>query len=1010
MRTSEDIYHRVRWDPRFDPARFVLGVSQRGAAPKRVALPAFTPGGDIPWHRVLYIEADGETVWDRAAGVDRLDTSTAGRVRDEHALRAPFFTAGTARTWRDGWQPAPAPAAAPGPGRLRVLTWNTLWDRYDGDLIDTALRRPLLLDALRAADADVIALQEVEPALLDLLLAQPWVRERYTVCAGVREVEQSGLALLSRLPVREVGWHRLAAYKALAAIVVDTATGPLVVAATHLTSDHTDGGARVRQSELARLAEGLAGITGDVVLAGDFNDGTAGLAGTLGMSDGWTLVHGPADQTPTFDPVANPLAAVSSLSGRASRLDRIMVRGTARPDAALLLGDRPHQLPDRALFPSDHYGVLAELAFGEPAGSVLDTAPTARTALAWLPPQQLWPAIQELRARHDPSFDRWPPHVNVLFGFVPESAFEQAAPLLAAAAAELAPFTATLDGVHTFGHRDDATVWLDPAAADEQAWVRLHRAFAARFPRCRGRAEGYTPHLSLGRSHDPQPVAVACAARLTAATARVGELVLLSRRGDGPMRPRAVLTLGTGDLRWLDEPSTTDAAPPSTAPPFTTHPSTATRATASPSTASPSTASPSTATRATASPSTASPSTASPSTASPSTASPSTATCATASPADANAADAVVAAVRAALPEAAVHLAGSRAMGCALPGADIDLVVALPGTVDPAGIRARVVAALPDAVRVRQVTGARVPGLRLHTGPAGGRDVDLVLVGTGALDPAEAVARRAELGEAAAIALSAVTDAAAVGAATAADPAAFALLARQVKAWARARGLDSAPFGGLPGLAWTVLAARTVRAAGTLPPEQLLRRFFGDWAGWDWREPVALHEAPAVPGTPPGTVLTPSEPVRSCTDQAGPGMVDLLTSELYRAWELLEEAAATGGDAFAQLVAPPPLHRRHAAWAVVAVRADGADEREQAVGRVRGRLRALVTALEQAGVPDVHAWPRPWTTGPTVRYAIGLGAAPPDTAVLAAVTARWSADLPTVDVTLTDNGTIPTLT
>ncbi|WP_329576228.1 hypothetical protein OG500_03035 [Kitasatospora sp. NBC_01250] len=36
--------------------------------------------------------------------------------------------------------------------------------------------------------------------------------------------------------------------------------------------------------------------------------------------------------------------------------------------------------------------------------------------------------------------------------------FERAAPLLSAAAAELAPFTARLAGVHTFGHREDATV------------------------------------------------------------------------------------------------------------------------------------------------------------------------------------------------------------------------------------------------------------------------------------------------------------------------------------------------------------------------------------------------------------------------------------------------------------------------------------------------------------------------------------------------------------------------
>ncbi|WP_159056956.1 DUF504 domain-containing protein, partial [Streptomyces scabiei] len=90
MRTSEEIYHRVRWDARFDPARFVFGVLERGAAPKRVPLPAFVPGGEIPWHRVLFVEADGELVWDRATGVDRIDATDAGRVRESRLLRAPF--------------------------------------------------------------------------------------------------------------------------------------------------------------------------------------------------------------------------------------------------------------------------------------------------------------------------------------------------------------------------------------------------------------------------------------------------------------------------------------------------------------------------------------------------------------------------------------------------------------------------------------------------------------------------------------------------------------------------------------------------------------------------------------------------------------------------------------------------------------------------------------------------------------------------------------------------------
>lgn len=124
MRTSEEIYHRVRWDPRFDPARFVIGVGQRGAEPKRVPLPAFVPGGDIPWHRVLFVEADGVVVWDRASGVDHIDALAAGRVIGPRLLRPPFFAARTPHVWdpADGWRPARAVPREPAARRLRVLT------------------------------------------------------------------------------------------------------------------------------------------------------------------------------------------------------------------------------------------------------------------------------------------------------------------------------------------------------------------------------------------------------------------------------------------------------------------------------------------------------------------------------------------------------------------------------------------------------------------------------------------------------------------------------------------------------------------------------------------------------------------------------------------------------------------------------------------------------------------------------------------------------------------------
>ena len=936
MRTSEEIYHRVRWDPRFDPARFTLGVSRREGGIKRVALSAFVPGGDIPWHRVVFVEADGEVVWDRASGVDRIDATQAGRVGRVRQLRATSFRACVPHRW-DGrsqaWRPAPEPPAdvPASASPIRVLTWNTLWDRYDADRIDTARRRPLLLDALRRVDVDVIALQEVEEPLLERLSREDWVRASFTFSTnpGKSGVDEDGLVLLSRLPVLESGRCELGPYKAALAMTVAGPAGSLVIATTHLTSNHTADAAVRRTAELAELAGAFGRIDTDLVVMGDFNDSTGEPAAALGLLDAWSVIHGEHDESPTFDPTVNPLAAVSSLTGKAGRLDRVLVRarsGGVRAAAAALVGDVPDET---GLYPSDHFGIIADVAeigadATEPAATF--AALTARTALAWIPPRELWPTINELRERYDPQSERWPPHVNVLFGFVPEHEFERAAPLLAEAAAQVAPFKVRLEGVETFGHRDDATIWLDPAAADaSDSWTALHREFQRRFPAARGRDdEGYTPHLTLGRSQDPQRVAAACAARLTSSmTAKVGRLALLSRRGDEPMRIRAEIELGSGTVTWL--PETRSEMPAFDDEDSAQHIGMRETRPEKPSAD------------------------------------------------DAKSAQRIVERIQAVLDDGVVHLVGSRRMGCALPGADVDLVAELPGTVELGEIQRRLLAALPEATHVREVIGARVPGLRMTLS---GLDVDLVVVPTE--DPAYA--------EAAAIALSAITDADAVLELVRADHGKFVRLARQVKSWAAARGLDSAPFGGLPGLAWSLLAAQTV-----VPGDASLAAFFEQWAAWDWREPI----------------LTPTEPIRSCTAQVGPGMRDLLVEELFRGWELTQDDQRSD-----RLCDPPPLHRRHASWAVVTVQATSEAALDNTLGRAHGRMRALISHFEAANpTADIHGWPRPLDADARqVRYVIGLGRAPLDRRQFGEIADRWTKGMPGVSVDWVEGSGVGSLT
>ncbi|WP_407077567.1 hypothetical protein [Streptomyces sp. SCSIO 30461] len=109
------------------------------------------------------------------------------------------------------------------------------------------------------------------------------------------------------------------------------------------------------------------------------------------------------------------------------------------------------------------------------------------------------------------------------------------------------------------------------------------------------------------------------------------------------------------------------------------------------------------------------------------------------------------------------------------------------------------------------------------------------------------------------------------------------------------------------------------------------------------------------------------------------------------------------------VLAAPPLHRRHAAWAVVTV-PTGPEE-----GRVRGRIRALLGELEASGVADAHAWPRPLAADGTdtgaarTRYAIGLGGTPPDRDRLGAIADRWLRGLPGAGLTWAGPGEVPTL-
>ncbi|MGC4117420.1 MAG: RNA repair domain-containing protein [Myxococcales bacterium] len=494
LRPSVDVYNRIRWDARFDPSRFTIGYETRDQGMQELPFLDFVPGGDIPWHRIWYFRDPTGVVWDRRTRVDRILGSGDAEAVPSISVQPEAAVQGHGAAWRPAtplrfdsatgrW--APSPGTGSTPTTLTLLTYNTLKER-EGN----ARRVPALLETIQAAGADLIGLQEVTHELRDALLAADWVRDAY----ALSEVAPHGTLLLSRLPVRAIALlDDPATGKTTPVAEIDWAGRRLRVAVVHLSSDLADSAPAKRARQLAALHEHLgdaSGIFADLVL-GDFNVDDPNPAGASFL-DAWTAAH-PDDPGYTYDPKRNALAARLTQHGLSRRLDRMLLR----PKELLSIVAMELIGTDAA---SDHFGLRCTLSVRE--HSLADAAPVHTSALVLMPPDALWEPIQAIRLVHDRHVARWMPHVNLLYGFVPEARFPEAAERVARIVRGTEPFTVTLSEFGTFDHRSSSTLWLRPEADPAGTLTGLQAALQQAFPRCDEQSkvgERFTPHLSLGQ-------------------------------------------------------------------------------------------------------------------------------------------------------------------------------------------------------------------------------------------------------------------------------------------------------------------------------------------------------------------------------------------------------------------------------------------------------------------------------------------------------------------------------
>jgi endonuclease/exonuclease/phosphatase family metal-dependent hydrolase len=282
-----------------------------------------------------------------------------------------------------------AVAAAEPTRPLRVVTFNLLHGgassglRGDGQRLD--LRLEMVVHELRALDPDVVALQEASTGRGRGNVAERLARQlglQYVHAPATSRVFplrflgsavawllnfNEGPAILSRFPI--AAWEawdlpRCQRYfdpRVLLRAELGTPWGPLQAFSTHTSRDPC------QHRRIAELVAARRGTLPSIVM-GDFNatDGSpaiAALANGTGLVDAFRAANPAASGLTVWQRVEAPQPTVFR------RVDFVFVlpgreaEGRVRSSRVVL--DTPRRLPDgTTLWPSDHYGVLAEVEVG----------------------------------------------------------------------------------------------------------------------------------------------------------------------------------------------------------------------------------------------------------------------------------------------------------------------------------------------------------------------------------------------------------------------------------------------------------------------------------------------------------------------------------------------------------------------------------------------------------------------------------------------------------------------
>jgi endonuclease/exonuclease/phosphatase family metal-dependent hydrolase len=449
MKTSENVYYRILSDKQLNPCNFKItyydSIKDKYIDVAVLQWKPIKNGGDIPWTRVYFIKFKNEIIWDRNNRVYDID----GCVEKDDYM----------------------------PFDFKIMSFNVLSDIYDKKITDMTKRKDKLIEFIDETNCDVVCLQEITDEFHDDL--KKYFDNKYFI--NITDAKVNNIVILSK--INPVGCDIISLdnnsnKKAINVTIKMNDIININIVGIHLTSDTHKNSKSVRIQQISKIKKklNLDNDNNPCIILGDTNeiDGIEQLSEFVDSNNSVKI---------TYNPQENYFAKKFSSKGFGCRYDRIYHHKLSCDNFLVIENNEL----------SDHYPVIGDYhlinecttdEINCSSSKIIETS--YKTSLCVIPPHN----IQQELPNYNPN---WMPHINIFWGFIPESKFNEYYVLLNKI--KIDPFNLVLNEIDTFEHDENITVYLKPSKESIEKLREIHSKYSSIFP-LKDTSE-FNPHLSI---------------------------------------------------------------------------------------------------------------------------------------------------------------------------------------------------------------------------------------------------------------------------------------------------------------------------------------------------------------------------------------------------------------------------------------------------------------------------------------------------------------------------------